>query len=116
MQPAVTDLTYLKRVTGGDTHLIRVFINSFLNDAPACMQALAKTCADQNWPDVKKAAHTFKGHVQYMGLSEIVPLVQEVMDDAAAQANLETIPSKIERIIAVSNAALPELRELLKSL
>jgi HPt (histidine-containing phosphotransfer) domain-containing protein len=111
----VADLTYLIHVTANDKRMMCFFIKAFLADAPNCMRDLTEFTQNENWAGVKKAAHTFKGHARYMGLLEIIPLVQRVEDDAA-NTPAETIIHDVMRIDAVTRAAMEELAGVLNAM
>jgi HPt (histidine-containing phosphotransfer) domain-containing protein len=111
----VADLTYLSHVTANDKRMMCFFIKAFLADAPNCMRDLTESTQNENWAGVKKAAHTFKGHARYMGLLEIIPLVQRVEDDATNTLG-ETIKNDVMRIDAVTKAAIKELVNVLNTM
>jgi len=95
---------------------MRVFIDSYLKNAPACMLALEQAAAASDWPGLMKAAHTFKPQVNYMGLTEIIPLVQDVEDCAAERSGLGALAGKVRRINEVAATALDELQSVLTAL
>ena len=115
-QQSIADLSYLKVVTGDSTAMMEVFISSYIKTAPSCISEIEKSLATKNWQQLKKAAHTFKPQVNYMGLTEIMPLMQEVEDSAAEEKNLEGIDKKVARIKAVGTAAIKELEIVLNQL
>jgi two-component system, sensor histidine kinase and response regulator len=56
---------------GGDEKLLHEVLEIFLDDVPKHMASLRRAIAEGNAADVEGAAHTLKGELGYLGISEV---------------------------------------------
>ena len=56
---------------GGDQELFREVIEIFLDDLPKHMATLRRAIADGDAEGIERTAHTLKGELGYLGISEI---------------------------------------------
>ncbi len=109
-QESVVDLTMLKTISGGSASMMKVFISSFITSAEPNIADLEKALASSDWKLMKKAAHTYKPQVNYMGIKDITDTIQRLEDYAAAETNLDQLPAMVAQIKDVSMKALTELK------
>lgn len=113
---SVIDLTMLRTISGGSTSMMKVFISSFITSAEPNLADLEKALVAKDWKLMKKAAHTFKPQINYMGIKQITDTIQRLEDYAAAETNTDEIPAMVAQIKEVSLKALAELKEHIKQL
>lgn len=116
MENNVADLSFLKTIANNSSAMMKVFISSFISSAHPSVADLEKALETKDWALMKKAAHTYKPQVNYMGITEIIPVLQQLEEDAAAQTNTESFPEKVKLIKEVSLKAIDELELILKTL
>ena len=65
---------------GGDEALLHEVIEIFLNDVPKHMASLGRAIAAGDAVAVEGAAHTLKGELGYLGISEVSEMARELED------------------------------------
>jgi HPt (histidine-containing phosphotransfer) domain-containing protein len=113
---SVVDLTMLKTISGGSPSMMKVFISSFITSAEPNIADLEKALLSSDWKLMKKAAHTYKPQINYMGIKEITDTIQRLEDYAATETNLDQIPAMVAQIKEVSLKALSELKQHIEQL
>jgi signal transduction histidine kinase/DNA-binding response OmpR family regulator/HPt (histidine-containing phosphotransfer) domain-containing protein len=93
---------------GGDEQLFHEVIEIFLDDVPKHMAALGQAIADGNTEAIERLAHTLKGELGYLGISEISRKARE-MEELGKKSDVRLAASLYETFE-------PELCELLISM
>jgi len=93
---------------GGDEQLFHEVVEIFLDDVPKHMAALGQAIADGNTKAIERVAHTLKGELGYLGISEV----------SRKACEMEEFGQKSDVRLAASLYATfePELCELLISM
>ncbi len=90
---------------GGDETLFHEVVEIFLDDVPKHMAGLRRAITEGNAEAVERAAHTLKGELGYLGISEVSQKVRE-MEELGRRSDL--------RLAATLYATFePELSEVL---
>jgi len=63
----VTDISFLKSFTDGDTGRMVKYINNFISMAPGKIAAMKSKMDEKSWDGVRSAAHRLKPQLSYMG-------------------------------------------------
>lgn len=93
---------------GGDEQLFHEVVEIFLDDVPKHMTTLAQAIADGNTEAIEQVAHTLKGELGYLGISEVSRKARE-MEELGQKADVRLAASLYETFE-------PELCELLISM
>lgn len=101
-QDSIVDLSMLKTISGGSESMMKVFISSFITSAEPSIADLEKALSANDWKLMKKAAHTYKPQINYMGIKAITGTIQRLEDSAASETNLDEIPTMVAQIKEVS--------------
>ena len=93
---------------GGDEKLLHEVVEIFLDDVPKHMASLRQAIADGNAAALQAAAHTLKGELGYLGISEVSRKARE----------LEEFGQKSDLRLAADLYATfaPELAEVVRSM
>lgn len=106
------DLRFLDETTGGDAELKAVLVEIILREAPEELAQIERWCAEQNWARLGAIAHKFKSNVTYMGLYDIADTIKNVQLYAEQRSHLDELPDMVQKVKAVCEVALEELRLL----
>mgnify|MGYP006269096041 CR=1 FL=1 len=109
-QGEVTNLSYLHNMCDGDRAFMEEMIYSYLDDIPQAIEDIRQYKQEEAWELLGKAVHKIKPSVQFMGLSTIEPLIIGVEKDGKHARNTDTLPGRVEKIITVLEASIPELQ------
>jgi two-component system sensor histidine kinase/response regulator len=93
---------------GGDEQLFHEVVEIFLDDVPKHMAALAQAIADGDTEAIERVAHTLKGELGYLGISEVSRKARE-MEEFGRKSDVRLAASLYETF-------QPELCELLISM
>lgn len=66
----ITDLSYLKEMSGNDNSIIGEMIDIFLEQIPEFEDEISKSFETQNWQELGAVAHKAKSSVRTMGMEK----------------------------------------------
>jgi len=112
----VTNLSSLKIIASNNPTMMKVFINSFLKSAEASLVELETALNERDYNKMKKAAHTFKAQVGYMGIEEMTPIITQLEEDSAVSKNIDLFPDMVNRVKSITLQAIDELTKELEKL
>lgn len=74
----VCDFDYLYRLMGGKKHLIKKIMDTFSVQIKEELKLMNDAIIKKDYTSTKKIAHTMKSTVSIMGISTVVPVLQEM--------------------------------------
>ena len=80
---------------GGRNNMISEIIDVFLQQVPEELQNINEAVSKTDYPNIKKNAHSMKSSLSIMGISILVPILNEM-------ENLGTTATNIEEIIQLN--------------
>jgi len=80
------DLAFLKEFCHGDKKKMTQYIHTFLQEAPAQIEAIKKGSEAKDWSRVKMAAHALQPQAAFVGLIKLKKLLDEI-ESAATEHN-----------------------------
>lgn len=92
----LTDLSYLRSLTGGANDKIAKYIRMFLTGTPISIQQMELHLLSKDWNGLRQTAHALKPQLGFFGAKGSEELLREIERSASEQADLELLPSKIE--------------------
>jgi HPt (histidine-containing phosphotransfer) domain-containing protein len=108
----VTDMQFLKTLTGGNDEKMNKYIRMFLENAPKLLDNIDKAMAIKDYPTVKIAAHSLKPQLSYMGVKEDVSKIFMIEQSAGASAHFDALPQMIFNLKHVCKKAFEELNQI----
>lgn len=112
----LTDLSYLKEISGGSEELMKEMVEIFLTETPDMLDGLVQSAETQDWKTFREIAHKIKPSITYAGIVSAERLIEKIHHDAKSQTNLDEIPGLLPEFVSVCRAAIEELKEKVKSL
>ncbi len=103
----------LLRVVANDRDVLRLLIDSFLEDAPGLLETMQRAARDQDAENLRRSAHTLKSNSADFGATELADLCKQ-LEDRAKQGDLGEADGLTEEIVAAYEpvaAALKILKE-----
>ncbi|HWY11019.1 MAG TPA: Hpt domain-containing protein [Bacteroidia bacterium] len=91
----VCNLQYLTEMMGGKNNLIKGIIETFLQQVPDELNGINTAIEKTDYQTIKSLAHTMKSSVSIMGISLLIPILQEM-------ENLGTNATDIGRVKELS--------------
>ena len=111
----ITDISLLREFTGDDREKIAKYIKLYLDNASKEVEELKKGLETTDWELVRRAAHTLKPQLRYMGMlltNEKAQQIETIIDD---KLDLAQLPSIIKLVESDCEKSFRELKEYLKS-
>ena len=105
------DLSMVQSVSGGDEAFIKKMVALFIETVPQNVEELSKATREENWEQVGKTAHKLKSTVDSMGIKSIRQEIRTVEANAKQKQSLPEIPLLVEKIAAVIDLCIGQLRE-----
>ena len=108
----ITDLDYLKTMSGGDDKFIREMIDIFREQVGEYCQMMPDLLQKKDYLNLSKLAHKAKSSVAVMGMSDVADLLKklEILTHEGKEA--DRYESMVNEFIDKSQAAVEELDNL----
>ena len=105
----ITDLNYLKTMSGGDTKFIQEMIGLFREQIEEYKQIMPELLQKKDYNGLSKIAHKAKSSVAVMGMTEVADLLKELEILAHEQKDVERYEPLVVHFLEQSALAITEL-------
>ncbi|MBX2905012.1 MAG: tetratricopeptide repeat protein [Taibaiella sp.] len=106
----VTDMQFLKSLTGGNAEKMHKYVGMFLDNAPKLLASIEAGLTSGDYPAVKIAAHSLKPQLSYMGVKEDVSKIFMMEQSAGNSAHFDALPGMFANLKRVCGQAFEELK------
>ena len=110
-----TDMHFLRELSDDNEQFYKDFLIMFLTNTPIAINAIKNAFVNDDWENLKLAAHKVKPSFNYVGLKELNALAAKI-ESQAKEKNPENIPAMITRIEEVMAHAIKELESELNTI
>lgn len=107
----ITDLNYLKTMSGGDPAFIREMIDLFQEQIDEYEQQMPALLRNKEYSSLSKMAHKAKSSVAVMGMNQVADLLKELEILTHEQREVERYESMVQEFLTQSRLALEELKD-----
>jgi HPt (histidine-containing phosphotransfer) domain-containing protein len=105
----ITDLNYLKTMSGGDSKFIREMIDLFREQVEEYKIIMPELLQKKDYDGLSKIAHKAKSSVAVMGMSQVADLLKELEIITHEEREVERYEGLINHFLKQSELALIEL-------
>jgi HPt (histidine-containing phosphotransfer) domain-containing protein len=105
------DLTFVTDIAKGNKEFIKSLIDVFIVNTPAVVNEMIEAKNAGEWDKVGKLAHKLKSTIDTMGLHTVKELIRFIETNAKTQADLVSIPQKIETLYTVVQDCIIQLKK-----
>jgi HPt (histidine-containing phosphotransfer) domain-containing protein len=105
----ITDLNYLKTMSGGDSVFIREMIKLFREQIDEYRVQMPELLRNKDYSSLSKMAHKAKSSVAVMGMSKVAELLKELEILAHDGKEVERYDSMVGEFLSQSQLAIEEL-------
>jgi HPt (histidine-containing phosphotransfer) domain-containing protein len=105
----ITDLNYLKTMSGGDSGFIREMIGLFREQVEEYSLSMPELLRKKDYDSLAKTAHKAKSSVAVMGMNEVADMLKELETLAQEKKEVERCGSLVNEFLEQSRLALAEL-------
>jgi HPt (histidine-containing phosphotransfer) domain-containing protein len=110
-QVRLTNLNYLKEITGGEPEIMKEFIQMFFDQMPEFRDGLTSHLANQKWKELGELAHKAKSSVMTFGMNELGYRLKELQLKTQKLESIETYPEYVQEFIDEITQAENELKD-----
>lgn len=108
----ISDLNYLKTMSGGDTKFIREMIDLFREQIDEYKELMPELLRNKDYDNLSKMAHKAKSSVAVMGMKDVADLLKDLEILAHDEKDVEHYESMISVFLEQSQLALIELENI----
>ncbi len=112
----ITNLEYLREITGEEPSIMKEMIELFITQMPEFLDNMKKQLAEKNYVDLGREAHKAKSSVLIVGMEEAGKALKNLQMLTETGKDVEQYPSYVKVFSEVCDAAVEELKEELKNL
>jgi HPt (histidine-containing phosphotransfer) domain-containing protein len=105
----ITDLEYLKTMSGGDSKFILEMIGLFREQIDEYRELMPALLRNKEYNDLAKLAHKAKSSVAVMGMSHVADLLKELEILASEEKKVERYENMVDEFLEQSQLAIKEL-------
>jgi HPt (histidine-containing phosphotransfer) domain-containing protein len=109
----ITDLNYLKTMSGGDPVFIREMIALFREQIEEYKSEMPALVQNEEYSSLSKMAHKAKSSVAVMGMNQVAELLKELEILAGEEKEVERFESMVKEFLSQSQLAIEELEKAL---
>lgn len=107
----VCDFKYLSETMGGKKKAIREVIDAFVEEVPQQLKSMNDAISKKDYSIIKRFAHVMRSSVSIMGISALVPVLQDMENLGAKAMDIEKIKELNEQLNLICKQALEELEK-----
>ncbi len=113
-QSRYTNLDYLKEITGGESEIMKEFIQMFFDQLPEFRDGLTGYLAEKKWKELGELAHKAKSSVMTFGMNDLGVRLKELQIKTQKLEDIESYPLYVEEFLTIMTKAEEELKEDMK--
>ena len=108
----ITDLNYLKTMSGGDSKFIKEMIELFREQIDEYKSIMPELLQNKDYDGLSKVAHKAKSSVAVMGMTEVADLLKELEILSHDEIEIERYEPLITHFLEQSELAISELNDI----
>jgi len=110
-QARLTNLDYLKEITGGESEITKEFIQMFFDQLPEFRDGMNSFLAEKKWKELGEIAHKAKSSVMTFGLNDLGHQLKELQLKTQKLEDIDSYPAYVEEFMNVIAQAEAELQD-----
>jgi HPt (histidine-containing phosphotransfer) domain-containing protein len=113
-QARLTNLDYLKEITGGEPEIMQEFIQMFFDQLPEFRDGLTSHLTNKKWKELGELAHKAKSSVMTFGMNELGYRLKELQLKTQKLEGIDSYPEYVKEFLDEIAQAEIELTEDMK--
>ncbi len=111
MTQRITNLDYLKEITGGESEIMNEFIQMFFEQLPEFRDGMTKYLKEEKWKELGELAHKAKSSVMTFGMNDLGHRLKELQLKTQKLEDIESYPEYVNDFLDKISQAEEELNE-----
>jgi HPt (histidine-containing phosphotransfer) domain-containing protein len=107
----VCDFKFLTEIMRNRKDLITKILNTFLSETPKDLISINQAVAETNYLSINNISHGMKSSIFVLGISTLVPILQEMEDLGIAAVNIEKINELNKKLHSICERAIEEVEQ-----
>lgn len=109
-QSRYTNLDYLKEITGGESEIMKEFIQMFFDQLPEFRDGMTRFLNEKKWKELGELAHKAKSSVMTFGMNELGYRLKELQIKTQRLEDIETYEEHVQEFLEIITQAEVELK------
>lgn len=110
-QARLSNLSYLKEITGGDPEVVKEFIQLFFDQLPEFKDGLTSHLANKKYKELGELAHKAKSSVMTFGMNELGYRLKELQLKTQKLEDIESYPEYVQEFLDEVGQVEKELQD-----
>lgn len=110
----MVDLSFLEKMTKGDTKRMKRYISIYLSAAPVTFKRMEQNVIEQDWEQLRINAHSLKPQAEYMGILSLKTILIEI-EQSVYNKQFASLHKLYEKAFMLHNKSTPYLRAVIES-
>ena len=110
-QARYTNLDYLKEITGGESEIMKEFIQMFFDQMPEFRDGMTKYLNEKKWKELGEIAHKAKSSVMTFGMNDLGHRLKELQLKTQKLEAIDTYPIFVDEFMSTIAKAEAELQD-----
>src|SRR5450759_2909050 len=110
-QTRFPNLDYLKEITGGESEVMKEFIQMFFDQFPEFKNGMRNYLAEKKWKELGEIAHKAKSSVMTFGMNDLGQRLKELQLKTQKLEDIDAYPAYVAEFMSVVAAAEAELQD-----
>lgn len=107
----LSNLSYLTEITGGDSEVMKEFIQLFFDQLPEFKEGLTSHLANKKYKELGELAHKAKSSVMTFGMNELGYRLKELQLKTQKLEDIESYPEYVQEFLDEVAQAEKELQD-----
>jgi HPt (histidine-containing phosphotransfer) domain-containing protein len=112
----ITDLPYLKNMSGGSPEIVKEMIGIFVEQANEYIRDMQKHLDEKDYLSLGKLAHKAKSSISIMGMTDLATDLKTLELLTKDNAEIESYPGFVSKFLTQTKQAIIELEEVASKL
>lgn len=110
-QNRLTNLDYLKEITGGESEIMQEFIQMFFDQLPEFRNGMTGFLTDKKYKELGEIAHKAKSSVMTFGMNDLGHRLKDLQMKTQKLEDVDSYPQYVEEFLTTIARAEEELKE-----
>jgi HPt (histidine-containing phosphotransfer) domain-containing protein len=110
IQTRITSLDYLREITGGESEIMKEFIQMFFDQIPEFRDGMTEYLAQGKWKELGELAHKAKSSVMTFGMNDLGHLLKELQLKTQKEEDIDSYPDYVFEFMSALKQAEAELK------
>ena len=104
------NLSLIEELMGGNEESVKKIVETFIQSIPPTLKSMQKACAAKDWLETAKQAHSLKSNIDTLQMDIIHNDIKAIEINGKQSIDLETIPTLVNKVTAVIEEAITQLK------